>query len=150
MIAARIQREPSSEHGTFGRIVAKNIDAIFECDTLELPWKTNRRNVSCIPSGSYQCDWSHSGKFGNCYRLREVPGRSGILIHAGNYAGDRSQKMRSDVEGCILLGLSRSEMAGQRCVTQSRHALAAFIEFMGEKGFRLAIEDAAPITPKPY
>lgn len=140
MITVTITREPSTDDGTFGRLRAEHEDAIFECDTLELPWLHNRRSISCIPLGSFPVDWSHSGKFGACYRLRDVPERSGILIHAGNYAGDRTKNRRADVEGCILLGMSRGQIQAQRVISQSRHAIAAFAEFMGEKPFRLNIE----------
>lgn len=140
MIEVTILREPSSDDGTFGRLHAEHADAVFECDTLELPWKHNQRNISCIPLGSYLVDWSHSPKFGPCYRLRDVPERSGILIHAGNYAGDRTKMKRADVEGCILLGMSRGQIKSQRVISQSRLAVAAFSEFMGEKPFRLHIE----------
>lgn len=140
MMTVTLTREASTNDGTFGRLRAENADAIFECDTLELPWHHNRRNISCIPLGSYPVDWSHSAKFGPCYRLRDVPERSGILIHAGNYAGDRTKLRRSDVEGCILLGMSRGTLRGQRVIAQSRHAIAAFVEFMAEKPFRLVIQ----------
>jgi hypothetical protein len=135
-----ITREQSTDQGTFGRLRAEYIGGVFECETLELPWRENRRSLSCIPTGTYQCDWSHSGKFGKVYRLRDVPGRTGILIHAGNYAGDKALGWKSDVEGCILLGMQRSEIKGQAAVLQSRHALHAFVEFMGEKAFRLTIQ----------
>ena len=40
------------------------------------------------------------------YELQSVPGRTDIRIHIGNYAGDVSAGMRSDILGCILLGSS--------------------------------------------
>lgn len=135
-----ITREPSTQDGTFGRLRVEHDGKTFECDTLELPWMHNRRSISCIPMGSYPVDWSHSGKFGACYRLRDVPERSGILIHAGNYAGDRTKNRRADVEGCILLGMARGEIDGQKVVTRSRLAIAVFVEFMDRKPFRLSIE----------
>lgn len=142
MIKVTITREPSADYGTFGRLHAEYIDGIFECETLELPWRDNRRSLSCIPTGTYQCDWSHSGKFGKCYRLRDVPGRSGILIHAGNYAGDRTLGLKTNVEGCILLGMQRSKIGSEPAILQSKHAIHAFVEFMAEKPFRLTLESS--------
>jgi|TARA_R110000744_G_scaffold27017_1_gene66198 hypothetical protein len=58
-----------------------------------------------------------SPKFGeNVWMLEDVPGRSYILIHAGNTA--------KDVTGCIALGEGlRVDADG---VTSSRKALSAF------------------------
>lgn len=138
-----ITREASTDEGTFGRLRAEFIDGVFECDTLELPWRNNERRFSCIPLGEYQVEWSHSGKFGEVYRLRDVSDRTGILIHAGNFAGDRRKGQRADVEGCILLGMQRGRFKGQKAVLQSRHALEAFHEFMGRQAFRLSILQTA-------
>lgn len=67
------------------------------CHTLELPWNDNQRNVSCIPQGIYDCYHSTSLHHGSVMRLSSVPGRTGILIHAGNDT--------KDTRGCILVGL---------------------------------------------
>lgn len=83
------------------------------CKTLELPWLENKRSVSCIPEGKYRVtkekpiphddpstDEDESG--GRIYRnywhfrLHNVPGRSGILIHRG--------QVPSHSQGCILVG----------------------------------------------
>ena len=67
------------------------------CYTLELHWRGNARNVSCIPEGSYAAHKSLSTKFGHCIRLNHVPDRDAILVHAGSTL--------SDTRGCILVGL---------------------------------------------
>lgn len=72
-------------------------DSNIVCHTLELPWLSNQQNISCIPSGVYDVCLSSSTKFGDCYRLPSVTGRSGILIHRGNTI--------KDTRGCILVGL---------------------------------------------
>lgn len=137
-----ITREDSRNHGTFGTIRAERDGDVFECVTLELPWRGNRRSLSCIPEGTYQCDWSHSGSFGKCYRLRDVPERSGILIHAGNYAGDRTRGLLSNVDGCILLGIKRGTLSGQAAILRSKEAIAGFNRFMDGQSFRLVIKSA--------
>lgn len=134
-----IRREPSTDQGTLGRLIALRLDARFACWTLELPWRDNQRNVSCIPVGQYTVDWSRSAHFGEVYRVQGVEGRSGILIHHGNWAGDTAKGFKTSVAGCILVGLSRSEIDGQRVVMQSQTARAAFEEFMGRERFRLVI-----------
>lgn len=78
------------------------------CYTLEEPWRNNApgnphaETESCIPEGRYYCvrhGWEPDAKtqFKNVWRLLNVPGRSGILIHAGNTL--------KATEGCILVGL---------------------------------------------
>ena len=76
------------------------------CKTLELPWKDNQRSISAIPEGRYrvtkegpipandpsgrkQRDYGH-------FRLHDVPGRSGILVHKITYV--------KDLEGCLGVG----------------------------------------------
>jgi hypothetical protein len=69
---------------------------LFGCVTLELPWENNERYESCIPEGRYAVEHRVSGAFGHHLHVKDVPNRSHILIHAGNYV--------SDTEGCILVG----------------------------------------------
>tara|TARA_R110000764_G_scaffold59635_1_gene128616 strand:+ start:118 stop:657 length:540 start_codon:yes stop_codon:yes gene_type:complete len=70
------------------------------CNTLELPWKENKRSISCIPSGEYKArirlpresssrDYVH-------LLVQDVKDRSYILVHIGNRA--------EDTRGCILVG----------------------------------------------
>lgn len=81
--------------------------------TLELPWKENQNNVSCIPKGTYKIELFNSIKFGKCFHVLNVPGRDAILIHKGNY--------NRDTHGCILPGsaLSDIDKDGQVDVTGS-------------------------------
>lgn len=64
------------------------------CHTIELPWRDNRRNVSCIPEGCYRILPYRSRKFGPCLIVDEVPRRSGILFHPANHAA-------TELKGCI-------------------------------------------------
>lgn len=66
----------------------------FICFTIELPWVANRRDISCIPDGSYELEPFYSVRFGHHIRLKRVPERSGILIHAANDA-------LKELRGCI-------------------------------------------------
>lgn len=56
------------------------------CYTIELPWLQNRRNVSCIPEGTYTIRKRHTKTRGNHLIVEEVPDRSGILLHPANDA----------------------------------------------------------------
>ncbi len=64
--------------------------------SLELAWKVNARNISCVPEGRYQCvrHWSRKFPYDHLM-LMDVPDRLGILVHAGN--GPES------TSGCILI-----------------------------------------------
>lgn len=64
--------------------------------TLERPWFHNKRQVSCIPEGTYTLDIRQSPKFGRpMLILDKVPGRSGILIHGANHW--------TELQGCIAV-----------------------------------------------
>lgn len=69
------------------------IDTKFFCFSLELPWKENARNVSCIPLGNYKVKWDASVMK---YRVLNVLNRTDIEVHKGN-------KLK-DTTGCILVG----------------------------------------------
>lgn len=75
-----LSRYKTSTQGTFGRIKLED----FLYKTLELPWLDNKRQVSCIPAGQYECKIVQSPRFGRVYQVAKVPGRSQILIHWGN------------------------------------------------------------------
>src|SRR5690554_3564150 len=64
------------------------------CHAIELPWRSNRRSVSCIPEGRYRLQPYKSRRFGSFLMVADVPGRSGILIHAANNAA-------AELQGCI-------------------------------------------------
>lgn len=88
---------PGSWYGEDGQLVAK---------TLELPDKNNRRGVSCFPEGWYIVTKEQpipandpQGRKERGYvhfRIHNVPGRSGILVHRLTYV--------KDLEGCIGVG----------------------------------------------
>lgn len=93
-----LERYPSSEVQTLGEfyVLDENQASIYEASSLELPWKNNKQRVSCIPVGTYKVIKHTSPKFGKCFWIQDVPGRSEILIHKGNFY--------SDILGCILPG----------------------------------------------
>lgn len=100
--------------------------------TLELPWRDNRRRISCIPKGEYRVTKHSSPKFGKSFWVREVPGRSEILIHAGNYY--------TDILGCILVGTGKMDINGDGNpdVTSSRLAMNKLYDILPDE-FNLVI-----------
>ena len=133
-----IFRLKRSDQGTEGLLVSED----FNCRTLELPWRNNRRQISCIPPGIYDVEIRLSNKYGRIYWVREVPNRTYILIHSGNYAGDKSKGLKSHVMGCILLGKKSGRLGGQAAVLNSRIAVRNFMEELEYEPFKLRIQEA--------
>ena len=94
----------------------------FKCFTLELPWRNNMRSVSCVPAGAYLATKYTSPSKGNVLLLRDVPERSYIEIHAGNFT--------SNTRGCILVGDSIKFLNadGIPDVTGSKRTLAKLLK----------------------
>lgn len=77
-----------NEKSTPGRLF---INGGFYCHTLELP------KLLCIPEGEYSLHMTYSPRFKRIMpQVMNVPERSGIRIHWGNFVKDSS--------GCILVG----------------------------------------------
>lgn len=131
-----LRRREMSDQGTFGVMM---LDGKV-VHTLELPWKDNKSNISCIPAGEYEIVFVYSPAFKRkLYRLLDVKGRSGILVHSANYAGDRSKGFRSDLLGCIALGNGRSVLNGQKAIISSGDAVRRFEKFLGGEKAKLRI-----------
>ncbi len=134
-------RLPTSEQGTFGYMIYDG----KVIHTIELPDKDNQRNVSCIPTGDYTCSLFYSHHFKRyLYNVKNVNGRSYILIHSGNFAGDTSKGWQSHFNGCIGLGLSRGIIRNkfgkeQQAILNSRTALRRFMTYMNNEDFKLHI-----------
>jgi len=133
-----LRRLRTSDTGTEGVLLLP--DGVF-CGTLELPWRGNAPSVSCIPCGEYAAEIRDSPHFGKVYQVKDVPGRSFIEIHPGNFAGDVTRGLRSDVEGCILLGRSFGPLFGQLAILDSRSTVAALRTRLEDQPFRLRIEE---------
>ena len=106
---------------------------LWECRTLELPWKSNQKRVSCIPDGDYTVVKRSSEKYKNHFHILDVPNRSYILIHPANYV--------RQLLGCIAVGLKHTDIDGDglRDVTSSRKTLEDLLEIMPNE-FELTIE----------
>lgn len=74
------------------------------CQTIELPWRANQRNISCIPEGCYQLVRRHFNRHGLQLAVLNVPNRSAILIHAANVALTQLQGCIAPVSQCTAPG----------------------------------------------
>lgn len=97
----RIKRTEQHSRSIIGELY---VNGTFICYTLELPWKKNEENVSCIPSGTYDAYLRYNSEKASrewVTELLNVPKRTAIQIHIGNYP--------RDIDGCTLVGLSTSD-----------------------------------------
>ena len=132
-----IVRGPSTNEGTFGELRA----GIYCCKTCELPDRGNARDFSCIPPGRYVCRPYKSKRFGDVYIVEGVDGRTYILTHSGNVAGDKLLGLRTHSAGCILLGKYFGRLHGQKAVMCSRSVVRQFKHIMGYSPFILEIRE---------
>jgi hypothetical protein len=83
----------------------------------------NAKDKSCPPAGRYKMTLRKSDRLGvDRWHIEDVPGHDGILIHKGNFAGDTDLGLKSDTEGCLLVGNAIGELAGQKCLINSKDA----------------------------
>ena len=105
--------------------------------TIELPSINNQKNISCIPPGTYKAKKILSNTFGWCIHILNVPNRTGILIHSGNFY--------TNTKGCILVGESFAKINNdsQTDITNSKKSIALLTSFfIPEKEFIISIQPA--------
>ena len=95
--------------GTNGKLAC---DGQFICCTIELPWRENQREVSCIPEGYYLLRKRYSRKFQWHIEVVAVKNRSYILLHPANNA-------LAELKGCIA---PVTQLSGAGVGLQSRQA----------------------------
>ena len=114
----------------------------FKCCTLERPWNDNQPcteeylatgkgpRPSCIPAGRYKSEWFNSPTYGWVLRLKDVPDRSDILAHWGNFV--------KNTVGCICMGSGIDDINddGVFDVVNSKTTI---------KRFNAAVEEMYPI-----
>ncbi len=127
-----------------GQIIGSFIvDGKEICKTLERLWLENKRGVSCIPAGEYLTTKEPpipandpKGRKERPYwhfRIHNVPGRSGILIHKITYV--------SGLQGCIGVGKATTDLNGDGIpdIIRSGEALQELVNLLPDK-FKLVIE----------
>lgn len=133
-----LERFETSDQGTFGKIRIGN-ETFY---TLELPWRENQNNISCIPPGVYECMMTDSAHFKRkMYLVDGVNGRTGIRIHSANFGGDATLGLKKQLNGCIALGLHIGTLSGQKCILLSSAAVPKFERIMERESFLLEIQN---------
>lgn len=105
-----------------------------EFQVIERPWLNNKSNESCIPVGTYKVTYlprSASGRYRKVFHIRQVEGRSGILIHQGNLV--------EHSKGCLIIGKRRGRLGSKAAVLNSKTALNELNKITGGEDFTLQI-----------
>ena len=98
---------------------------------MELPWKNNQKNISCIPAQVYEGVGIYRASKPDEYAilLKGVPGRSEILFHIANYV--------RQLRGCLAPGTNFRDLDrdGILDVENSKRIMDRLQEFIpvGEK-----------------
>ncbi len=138
-----LQREfAANDKVTFGKMKFDWLSEYPDIYTIELPWKNNQINISCIPQGLYNCIPHNSIDHPNTWRLLNVPNRESILIHIGNYATSyikNGLEKSSDTKGCILPGFGLDEETPM--VQNSTKAMKYLHKIIGTDNFSIEIKN---------
>lgn len=166
-----ITRTETSDAGTVGLL---KTDSGFSVYTLELPWRGNAHDVSCIlpapgdPPLVLQVGLVNSPAHGRVYGI-PAQGRSNVLIHAYNLAGDILKGLVAQALGCVGLGRSVDTfpkgaavkgvlpdgtlgtvrlLQDQQGVTSSKDAVEGFMADLAGAAFELTISWAPGVQPQ--
>lgn len=128
----RLARVSQSDCGTFGVFVPPSL--VPFCVSLELPWRNNETDRSCIPAGAYRCEPHYSASLKmRVYLLLNVPGRENVYVHPGN--------ILPHTKGCILTGEAFEPVMGQDGVVYSKDAFGELTALTKWEPFNLEIID---------
>lgn len=107
----KLTRLDVTDHGIFGKLETEGLS----CVTLE-------RHDIAIPVGSYKLVLYTSPEHGLVPLLQNVPNRSMIEIHEGNF--------EHNSKGCILVGRTRTIIEGQAAISQSKDTLKQLVQLL--------------------
>lgn len=125
-----ISRTNKSDSETLGMLRVQNNNQILTLSTLELPWKNNEENISCIPVGTYRFEKWYSPTFKRIVlRLLNIPNRDNVLIHPANFV--------RQLRGCITPGLGLEDIDGDGLldVEKSISALENLLAVVNDTGY---------------
>ena len=115
-----LTRNPDQSIETTGQLIIGQLNLF----TLELPWKNNAPDVSCIPSGTYTVQKINTPALGNHFAIENVPGRDLIRIHSANFIGQ--------LLGCIAVGQQGATLASGDGLIDAEHSRAALKQLWDE------------------
>lgn len=102
---------------------------------IEPSWVHNIQYISCIPIGMYRVVLRTSDRYKEHLHIQDVPGRSLILIHIGNF--------RRNTTGCILPGVRFQYNDDHRCfdTVESGNAMNDILSLFGTEARLLEIAE---------
>lgn len=107
---------------------------------LEPGWFHNKPFKSCIPEGVYPVRPFSGDKFGDHWEVCNVPGRTAILFHVGNYP--------EETEGCIMPGRAHG-LPGRVAVWSSEDTFGELYGFLaGVNKLRVPILKVRSVTSR--
>lgn len=122
-----INRLAKLDDRTLGRlIVFSGLDIVGTFTTLELPFRNNEKQKSCILSAFYTVEPRTSPKYGKHLLVNGTAPRELILLHHGNYP--------KDTQGCIIVGTGFGDIDNDTKleVTSSKAAMKKLVELVQE------------------
>lgn len=140
-----LERFSYAPDGTFGRMTFPNG---FECFTVERPWAGNKVKVSCIPEGVYFLGLRNSpvvqrvtnGRYEDGWEVEDVPGRTFIMIHPGNWP--------KNFQGCIGVGDEYKLIGSSMGVSNSQNTFDQVMEIMNARNdWELMVKQYRPEYP---
>lgn len=140
-----LERFSYAPDGTFGRLKFPNG---FECFTVERPWIGNQVKISCIPEGVYFLGLRESpvvkrvtnGRYEDGWEVEDVPGRTYIMIHPGNWP--------KNFQGCIGVGDEYKLIGSSMGVSNSQDTFDKVMEIMNTRSdWELLIKQYRPEYP---
>ncbi len=133
-----LYRVMSDHESTVGMLYGLSLPLV----TLELPWRSNARNISCVPAGIYELvkhastrwpeTWALEGRTVSHYKSQLA--RYACLFHPS--------KTVQGLQGCISLGTGLSAVGGHRSVVDYDVAFDLFLNDL-RAGFkhRMVVSD---------
>jgi hypothetical protein len=111
--------------------------SLFNCVAIELPifvipMRLNSQKIDCIHGGMvYEMEKIFSTTKGECFLLKNVPGRTAVEVHIGNFATGK----KVDTEGCILPGMRFKDINndGELDVEDSTGAMKTLLALLPDK-----------------
>ena len=137
MTNLHLRRTAYDEAGTPGLLFVN--DTRVAC-TLELPWKTNQVDISCIPEGIFRCEYRDSPSKGRRIHVLDIEGRDHCMFHSGNWC--------RQILGCILPGLAFRpyDKNEDMMVESSKPALRKLEALVPDDGSDIALTITGPGT----